>query len=150
MLFSHFELEDAAFSVMRNSGRLELALAGAKAYQGAIKGRVTFDLGPLALACRRRHCYSADFAALSFDAFGWPEFNGSLTGTANLESSGASMYELMHNLDGTAQIDVAQGQLGGSTSNPPCTGSTKAACPARRHSSGTDRFRSCQLQFALR
>jgi len=27
MLFSHFELEDAAFSVMRNSGRLELALA---------------------------------------------------------------------------------------------------------------------------
>jgi len=45
MPFSHFELEDAAFSVMRNSGRLELALAGAKAYQGAIKGRVTFDLG---------------------------------------------------------------------------------------------------------
>jgi AsmA protein len=114
MLFSHFELEDAAFSVMRNSGRLELALAGAKAYQGAIKGRVTFDLGATGVGMQATGTViGADFAALSFDAFGWPEFNGSLTGTANLESSGASMYELMRNLDGTAQIDVAQGQLGG-------------------------------------
>ena len=114
MLFSRFELEDAAFSVMRNSGRLELALAGAKAYQGAIKGRVTFDLGATGVGMQATGTViGADFAALSFDAFGWPEFNGSLTGTANLESSGASMYELMRNLDGTAQIDVAQGQLGG-------------------------------------
>ena len=87
MLFSHFELEDAAFSVMRNSGRLELALAGAKAYQGAIKGRVTFDLGATGVGMQATGTVlGADFAALSFDAFGWPEFYGSLTGTANLES----------------------------------------------------------------
>ncbi|HEV7910665.1 MAG TPA: AsmA-like C-terminal region-containing protein, partial [Methylocella sp.] len=54
----------------------------------------------------------ADLAALSLDAFGWPEFYGALTGKANLESAGASMSELMRNLDGTAQVDVAQGQLG--------------------------------------
>jgi AsmA protein len=114
MLFSHFEIDDAAFSVMRNNGRLELALAGAKAYQGAIKGRVTFDLGVNGVGMQAAGAVSgADFAALSFDAFGWPEFNGSLTGTANLESTGASMSEIMRNLDGTAQIDIVQGQLGG-------------------------------------
>ncbi|TPV99902.1 MAG: hypothetical protein USCAAHI_00653 [Beijerinckiaceae bacterium] len=114
MLFSHFEIEDAAFSVMRNSSRLELALAGAKAYQGTIKGRVTFDMGANGVGMQAAGAISgADLAALSFDAFGWPEFYGSLTGTANLESTGASMSELMRNLDGAAQIDVAQGQLGG-------------------------------------
>jgi AsmA protein len=114
MLFSHYEIEDAAFSVMRNSGRLELALTGAKAYQGAIKGRVTFDMGGNGVGMQAAGAISgADFAALSFDAFGWPQFYGSLTGTANLVSRGASMSELMRNLDGSAQIDVAQGQLGG-------------------------------------
>jgi AsmA protein len=114
MRFSHFEIEDAAFSVMRNNGRLELAMAGAKAYQGAIKGRVTFDQGANGVGMQAAGTVSdADFAALSFDAFGWPEFTGSLTGTANLESSGYSMNELMRNLDGTARFDVAQGQLGG-------------------------------------
>lgn len=114
MLFSHFEIEDAAFSVMRNSSRLELALAGAKAYQGTFKGRVTFDMGANGVGMQAAGAISgADLAALSFDAFGWPEFYGSLTGAANLESTGASMSELMRNLDGAAQIDVAQGQLGG-------------------------------------
>jgi AsmA protein len=114
MLFSHFEIEDAAFSVMRNSSRLELALAGAKAYQGTIKGRVTFDMGANGVGMQAAGAISgADLAALSFDAFGWPEFYGSVTGTANLASTGASMSELMRNLDGAAQIDVAQGQLGG-------------------------------------
>jgi hypothetical protein len=55
----------------------------------------------------------ADLAALSVDAFGWPEFYGALTGMANLESAGASISELMRNLDGAAQISVVQGQLGG-------------------------------------
>jgi AsmA protein len=114
LLFSQYEIEDAAFSLMRNNGRMELALAGAKAYQGAMKGRVTFDPGPKGVGVQASGAISgADFAALSFDAFGWPEFYGSLNGTANLESSGASMSDLMRNLDGTAQIDVVQGQLGG-------------------------------------
>ena len=115
MLFSNFEIEDAAFSVMRNNGHLELALAGANAYQGAIKGHVTFDLGSGdGVGMQAAGSISgADFASLSSDAFGWPEFYGSLNGTANLASSGANMAELMRNLDGTTQIDVVQGQLGG-------------------------------------
>jgi AsmA protein len=114
MLFSYFEVEDAAFSLMRNSGRVELILAGAKAYQGTIKGRATFDVRDNGIGMQATAVISgADLAALSFDAFGWPEFYGALTGMANLESAGASMSEFMRNLDGTAQIDVALGQLGG-------------------------------------
>jgi AsmA protein len=114
MLFSAFEIEDAAFSLMRNSSRVELALAGAKAYQGTIKGRATFDVDDNGVGMQATGAISgADLAALSFDAFGWPEFYGVVTGVANLESAGASMSELMRNLDGTAHIDVARGQLGG-------------------------------------
>ncbi len=114
MLFSYFEIEDAAFSLMRNSSRVELTLAGAKAYQGTIKGRATFDARDNGVGMQATGAVSgADLAAVSFDAFGWPEFYGALTGSANLESAGASMSELMRNLEGTAQIDVTQGQLGG-------------------------------------
>jgi AsmA protein len=114
MLFSNFEIRDAAFSLMRNGSRVELILAGAKAYQGTIKGRATFDVRDDGVGMQATAAISgADLAALSFDAFGWAKFYGALTGKANLESAGASMSELMRNLDGTAQIDVAQGQLGG-------------------------------------
>jgi AsmA protein len=114
VLFSRFEIEDAAFSLMRNGGRAELTLAGAKAYQGTTKGRVTFDFRDNGVGVQASGVISgADLAAMSYDAFGWPEFYGSLTGTANLVSTGASIRELMHNLNGLARIDIGHGQLGG-------------------------------------
>ncbi|HEY8033733.1 MAG TPA: AsmA family protein [Methylocella sp.] len=114
MLLSHFEIEDAAFSLVRNSGRVELTLAGAKAYQGTIKGRATFDMSGNGVGVQATGAITgASLEAMSFHAFGWPQFYGAVTGTANLESAGASMNDLMRNLDGTAQIDVAQGQVGG-------------------------------------
>ncbi len=114
VLFSFFEIEDAAFSLVRNGSRVELTLAGAKAYHGTLKGHATFDVSGHGIDARATGAISgADLAALSLDALGWPEFYGALTGTASLESAGASVSELMRNLDGTAQIDVAHGQLGG-------------------------------------
>jgi AsmA protein len=114
MLFSYFKIEDAVFSLTRNGSRAELTLAGAKAYQGTIKGRATFDVGDNGVGVRATGAISgADLAALSFDAFRRPEFYGALIGTANLESAGTSVSELMRNLDGTAQINVMHGQLGG-------------------------------------
>ncbi|MCI0465679.1 MAG: AsmA family protein [Beijerinckiaceae bacterium] len=113
MLFSRFEVEDAAFSVMRNGDRVEVTLAGAKVYQGTTKGRVTIDLRDDRLSVQATGVTSgADLAALSFDLLGWPEFYGSLTGTVSLQSSGNSMRDLMRGLNGLAHIDVANGQLG--------------------------------------
>jgi AsmA protein len=115
MLFSFFEIEDAAFSLIRKSSRVELTLAGAKGYQGTIKGRATFDMSDNGVGMRATGAISgADLAALSFDAFGWPEFYGALTGMATLESAGASMSELMRNLDGTAQSTSRKGNSEGS------------------------------------
>ncbi len=114
MLFSYFEIEDAAFSLTRNGSRVELTLAGANAYHAAIKGRATFDMGDRGVGMQATGAISgADLAALSFDAFGRPEFYGALTGTVNLESAGVNMRELMRNLDGVAQIAIVEGQLGG-------------------------------------
>jgi AsmA protein len=114
LLFSHFEIEDAAFSLMRNSDRVEFTLAGARAYQGTAKGRVTLNLRDNGIAMQATAVVSgADLAALSFDAFGRPEFYGSLTGTVDLESTGSSLRDVMLNLGGMAHIDVAQGQVGG-------------------------------------
>lgn len=112
--FPRFEIEDAAFSLMRNGGRVEFTLAGAKVYRGTAKGRVTVELQENGIGMQAVGVVSgADLAALSFDALGWPGFYGAVTGTANLESTGASMRELMHNLDGLASLDAAQGQVGG-------------------------------------
>ena len=114
LIFSHFEIGDAAFSILRNSSRLELALAGAKAYHGEVKGRVTFEQRGNGVGLQAEGAISgADFAALSFEASGRPEFYGALTSTFNLESSGPSLSELMRGLEGQAQVDVRQGQLGG-------------------------------------
>lgn len=114
LLFSRFEVEDAAFSLMRTGDRMEFALAGAKAYQGTAKGRVTLNLRDDRVGLQASGVISgADLAALSFDALGWPEFYGTLTGMLDVEASGSNLRELMHNLDGTAHIDVGQGQLGG-------------------------------------
>jgi AsmA protein len=114
VLFSHFEMDDAAFSLMRNGDRVELALAGAKAYQGTVKGRLNANLRDNGVGVRMAGVISgADLAALSFDAFGWPEFYGSLTGSLDLDSDGSSLKDLMRNLDGVANFDIAQGQLTG-------------------------------------
>ncbi|MCI0466277.1 MAG: AsmA family protein [Beijerinckiaceae bacterium] len=113
MLFSRFEFEDAAISLMRSGERMEVILAGAKIYQGTTKGRAAIELGDSGISVKATGVTSgADLAALSYDLFGWPEFYGSLTGTVNLESSGASMRDLMRNLKGLARIDVANGQIG--------------------------------------
>lgn len=114
LIFSRFEIEDAAVSLLRNGSSIEIALAGARAYQGTARGRLTLGLADNGVGVRAAAVVSgADLAALSFDAFGWPEFYGSLTGTFDAESHGASLRDLMRGLEGLAHIDITQGQIGG-------------------------------------
>lgn len=114
LLFSHFALDDAAFSLLRTGSLAELTLAGAKAYQGTLKGRLTLSLHNDSLTARASGVISgADLAGLTYDALGWPEFYGSLTGSFEIESSGSSLREVMHSLAGTAHAGALQGQLDG-------------------------------------
>ncbi|HXW72736.1 MAG TPA: AsmA family protein [Methylocella sp.] len=114
MVFSQVEAEEVALSVMRNNGRVELSLAGAKMYGGTAKGRAMFGSGGEGYDIEvAANVSDADFGAASFDAFAWPATSGLLSSSAALKSKGPSMSELMRNLQGTLKIDVSQGQLGG-------------------------------------
>lgn len=113
LLLSRFDIEDAAFSILRSRGRLEAALIGAKAYQGTVKGRITVEPRGEGIGVQAAAVFSgADLAGLSFDAFGWAEIYGSMTGAIDIETAGGSVKDLMRNLSGTAHADVAHGQLG--------------------------------------
>ncbi|VFU10597.1 conserved protein of unknown function [Methylocella tundrae] len=108
------ELEDAAFSLMNQKQRLDIALIEARAYQGSVKGRASFAKTGAGLAMHG----SAVFSGV--DAAGvWPnsieswKVEGALTAAGNVESTGANMSELMRNLNGHAQIALERGQIGG-------------------------------------
>ena len=99
---------------MRQKDRLDIALIEAKAYSGALKGRATFAKTEEGIEMRASASASGvDVAAV------WPNsveswrVAGALTASANIESVGANMNELMRNLYGRAQVAVDRGELGG-------------------------------------
>lgn len=108
------ELEDAAFSLMNQKQRLDIALIEAKAYQGVVKGRASFAKTEAGLAMRGSAVFS-DVAAAAV----WPnsiepwKIEGALTAAGNVEGVGANMSELMRNLNGHAQIALERGEIGG-------------------------------------
>lgn len=106
------EMEDAAFALMSRNDRLEFTLAEAKAYQGKVKGRASVAAESSRVSVRANGAISdVDMAGLPPGAIGAGRFIGALTGSANVESSGSSVSELMRNLEGEAQITIAPGEL---------------------------------------
>jgi AsmA protein len=108
------DLEDAAFSVMKQKGRFDLALIEAKAYSGDVKGRTTFAQTGAGVEMRASATATdVDVAAV------WPtsveswRVAGTMSGSGNVESVGASVSELMRNLSGHAQVALERGELGG-------------------------------------
>jgi AsmA protein len=109
-----FEMQDAALSLMTRNGRLELALGEARAYQGVLKGRASLAFNEGGIDLRANTTLSGlDMSAFSLDTFGRAKWTGLMTGVANVESSGASVSELMHNLQGRAQVNISQGEMEG-------------------------------------
>ncbi len=109
-----FALEDVRLALVADPGRLELAVPTAKASGGSISGRAVLGLrdGEVGLGVH------ADFTTLGLSAStrgssGPWRIAGSMTGAAELESSGTSMSDLMRNLKGTAQIGLASGEFSG-------------------------------------
>jgi AsmA protein len=108
------ELEDAALSVMKQKQRLDVALIEAKAYQGEVKGRASIAETDAGLELRANAALTGvDAAAVWPNAIESWRVAGALTGAVNIESAGANMSELMHNLEGRAQIALERGELGG-------------------------------------
>jgi AsmA protein len=113
LFLQRIEMEDAAFSLMKRNGRLDFTLAQAKVFQGSIRGRASFVLDEAGLTMRANGSVAGVDVASLWPIVGSGKISGSMTGTANVESTGASMSELMRNLDGRAQIALERGELGG-------------------------------------
>ncbi len=108
------ELQDAAFSLMNQKQRLDIALIEAKAYQGDVKGRASFGKTPNGLEMHASAVLTGvDAAALWPSSIDSWKVSGMMAATGNVESTGANMNELMHNLDGHAQIALDHGEIGG-------------------------------------
>jgi AsmA protein len=108
------DLEDAAFSLINQKDRLDVALIDAKAYQGSLKGRASFAKADAGVEMRASATASdVDFAGV------WPNpseswrIAGAMSATGNVESVGSNMSELMRNLNGHAQVALDRGVLGG-------------------------------------
>ncbi len=114
VILPNIVMEDAAFALMSRNGRLDFTLAEAKAYQGRLKGRASLAAEAAGLSFHATAALTdIDMTALPLGPFATGRFAGALTGSANVESSGSSMSELMRNLDGRAQFAVAHGELVG-------------------------------------
>ena len=108
------ELSDLGFTVLLNGGRLDLSLAEAKAYGGALKGQATL----IRSTDGETLSGSANFSNLELGGMLWDaddcdRLNGAATGQFSLDSRGASVAELLRGLRGSAQFNVQHGEVVG-------------------------------------
>jgi AsmA protein len=107
-------LEDARFSLRSNEGRFEIAVPNVRSLGGTIASRTALGVRGGEIDLRT----TAEFEGIGVSAKprgsdgGW-RIAGSMTGSAELESSGHSVSELMHNLEGTARIGLSGGEFAG-------------------------------------
>jgi AsmA protein len=108
------EIEDAALSVMSRNNRLQVTLADAKAYRGSVNGRAVFSLADDAVEVHASGALNGvEFGEMAASTLGPWRLAGPMTASADLETTGASVGEMMRNLAGDVQASLAQGELGG-------------------------------------
>ncbi|GAC1331874.1 MAG: hypothetical protein NVSMB26_10730 [Beijerinckiaceae bacterium] len=109
------QFDDAALSLLMKAGRLELALAEAKAYKGQFKARLSaVGTGGNALDLRgNAQLANIDAGALAWDLTDRPRISGTLNAAVAMEASGDSVLQTIRSLDGKAQFALTQGELSG-------------------------------------
>lgn len=109
-----FELEEARFALASGQGRIEVTVPAAKAAGGTIAGRAVLGVRNGEVGLRAQAEFAGiDLSALPRASHGAWRIAGTMTGSTDLESNGASMSELMRNLTGTADLALARGELAG-------------------------------------
>ncbi len=111
---AHFEMQDAALSLLTRANRIDLSLAEAKAYRGLVKARASLSIGPEGVDLHAASSVTdLDVGALSWDAVGLPELTGSASAIVNIDTIGANLAELLQHLDGRLQVNAKQGDARG-------------------------------------
>jgi AsmA protein len=109
------QFDDAALSLLMKAGRLELALAEAKAYKGLFKARLSaVGAGGNVLDLRgNAQLANIDAGALAWDLLDRPRMSGTLNASVSMEAAGDSVLQTIRGLDGKAQFSITQGDVGG-------------------------------------
>lgn len=112
--FGRVLLEDAGFSILLSSGKLEITLADAKAYGGTLKGRANFAPSPAGLDMHLATSFShVDSASFLSDILHNAHVSGDANGQVMLDGHGDSLAKIMHSLDGHGQFTLADGEVSG-------------------------------------
>lgn len=107
-------VDDAALAVMTRGDRTEVALVDGKAYGGTTKGRISIGVANDAVTLRGSGSINgADASTLTWDAFGRQLAEGTVSGSANVETTGGSLATLMRNLQGWAKGSATDGEIVG-------------------------------------
>jgi AsmA protein len=112
---ARMSLDDAELSLKLRGRRLEIALNGAKAYKGSVKGRAIFDVNPgEGVACHvSAQTVGVDAGMLLWDTAAKSDISGNLDSSMTLDATGGSVAEVMRNLDGRATFSMTQGAIDG-------------------------------------
>ncbi len=112
--WGRIEVRDTGFSVLVAGGKAELAVAEAKAFGGAIKARLSAQPASegyqLSASAEFRKLDSGAFLA---DVFRSQRLTGEATGEFKLTGTGATMAQIATSLQGSASVDLANGDLAG-------------------------------------
>ncbi len=107
-------LEDAAFAALVRGDRLELTLDEAGAYGGLVKARAIATLGPDGIdAHADLSSKHLDLGLLSEGLSGHERVGGAVTAHAALDGHGASLRDVVADLQGAGQVGVEDGRLAG-------------------------------------
>jgi AsmA protein len=108
------QAEDAAMSVLLKGGRLDLSLAEAQVYKGAVKARAVGMVDESVPNLKITGSFAqVDLGSALQAGFGASWLSGIGSGQFAVQSSGRSPGELIDALEGHAQFSIAQGEING-------------------------------------
>jgi AsmA protein len=109
---AQMEFRDSALSLITKTGGMDLTLAEATANNGKVKGRVSLAVENGGLKIRATgNVKDLRLRPLPLNVDGHHELSGSVSGTLALDTTGASISDLMYNVAGKAQVDLDSGEI---------------------------------------
>ena len=108
------EIRDVGFSVLVAGGKAEVSIAESKAFGGAVKARLSAEASGAGYLVRANAGFAqVDSAALLGELFKSQRVSGEATGDFAFAGEGATIAQVLSSLRGTANVDLANGDIAG-------------------------------------
>ncbi len=107
-------IDDASVSVALRDGVLDVSLVEAQAYRGRLKARASFKpAGDALIVHASAQTAGVDARALMWDVLDSQALGGALDLSLKVDAAGATLADMMHNLDGRASLIMSEGEITG-------------------------------------